>query len=101
MPSTTPFQKLTTHLDPDQIEEARQDAVRQQLEYTLGELRKVRHVTQAELARVLGMTQPSVSQIEQRDDVRLSTIKDYIEGLGGRLELVAVFGDKESFTLAC
>lgn len=50
-------------------------------------------MTQVELARHLGMAQPSLSATERRSDVQLSTLRDFIEGLGGRLEANAVFDD--------
>lgn len=74
-------------------EAARREALGEIVEHNLGELRKMRVVTQVELARRLGMTQPSLSGIERRSDVQLSTLRDYVEGLGGRLELTAVFDD--------
>jgi DNA-binding XRE family transcriptional regulator len=62
-------------------------------EHTLAELRRARNMTQASLANSLGMTQPGISRIEQQTDVYLSTLRSYIEALGGSLELTAVFSD--------
>ena len=59
----------------------------------LAELRKMRAVTQAELAHQLGVAQPSLSALERRGDVQLSTLRQYIEGLGGHLDVSAVFAD--------
>ena len=42
---------------------------------------------------VLGMTQANVSRIEREDNVRLGTLARYVEGLGGRLEIHAIFDD--------
>jgi DNA-binding XRE family transcriptional regulator len=61
--------------------------------YNLAELRKMRSVTQAELAHQLGVAQPSLSALEHRGDVQLSTLRQYIEGHGGHLEVSAVFDD--------
>ena len=58
---------------------------------TLGELRTSREVSQVELARRLGIAQPNVSRIERREDVYLSSLREYVEALGGRLEVAAVF----------
>lgn len=69
------------------------EALAEIIEYNLAELRKMRKVTQAELARVLGVSQPALSATEKREDVQLSTLRDYIEGLGGHLEVSAVFDD--------
>lgn len=61
--------------------------------HNLAELRKMRSVTQLELARHLGVAQPSLSGLEGRSDVQLSTLRDYIEALGGHLEVNAIFDD--------
>ncbi|MBM3678716.1 MAG: helix-turn-helix transcriptional regulator [Actinobacteria bacterium] len=58
----------------------------------LRRLREERGLTQAELARRLGITQPEVSRLEQRNDVRVSTATSYVRALGGELRLVADFG---------
>jgi DNA-binding transcriptional regulator YiaG len=61
----------------------------------LRRLREDRGITQSELARRLTMSQPEVSKLEHRDDVRLSTARAYVEALGARLRLVAGFPDGE------
>jgi DNA-binding XRE family transcriptional regulator len=60
----------------------------------LAEAREQRNVTQKDIAEVLGVTQANVSRIEREDDVYLSTLRKYVEALGGRLELTAIFPDK-------
>ena len=50
--------------------------------------------TQVELAEALEMTQGQVSETERREDHRLSTLGRYVEALGGRLEVIARFGDQ-------
>lgn len=62
-------------------------------EQTLAELRRARAFTQAQLARSLNVSQAQVSRIEHQSDLYLSTLESYIEAMGGRLELVATFGD--------
>ncbi len=59
----------------------------------LAELRARRRLTQLELAGRLGVRQPSVSRLEHRDNLYLSTLREYVEALGGRLEVAAVFDD--------
>ena len=61
----------------------------------LDELRKARRMTQVKLAEALGVNQGEVSKIEHRTDIYLSTLADYVEALGGRLEIRAVFPDRE------
>lgn len=60
----------------------------------LAQLRQSRHVTQVQLAETLGISQGNVSRLEARSDVYLSTLRSYVEALGGHLEIAAVFGDE-------
>jgi predicted XRE-type DNA-binding protein len=61
----------------------------------LDQLRKAQQMTQLRLAGVLGINQGEVSKIEHRSDLRVSTLADYVEAIGGRLEIRAVFKDRE------
>jgi len=61
----------------------------------LEEIRKARQMTQAKLADALGVNQGEVSKIEHRTDIYLSTLAGYVEALGGKLEIRAVFPDRE------
>jgi transcriptional regulator with XRE-family HTH domain len=67
---------------------ATEDAVR------LGQLREARRMTQAQVAQALSSSQPNVSKLERREDLYLSTLSEYVEALGGRLEIRAVFPDE-------
>ena len=64
-------------------------------EIRLYELRHAEAVSQAELAGRLEVTQGAVSKFEHADDVRVSTLRQYLEALGARLELMAVFDDED------
>lgn len=55
---------------------------------SLGELRRAAGKAQIDIASALNMKQPSVSKIEKQTDMYLSTLRSYIEAVGGRLELV-------------
>lgn len=70
--------------------------------YALQQLRETRSALQSELAERLQLSQSRVSRIESGDmeHLELSTIRAYIEGLGGRLHVTADFGDDEHLTLA-
>lgn len=59
----------------------------------LNELRQQRRQTQAGLAELLGSTQANISRIEHTDNLYLRTLSEYVAGLGGRLEINAVFDD--------
>ena len=77
--------------------EERRRALRDAL--ALAELRESRGKTQTELAQALDVSQPNVSQVEHKEDLYVSTLRDYVEALGGRLEIRAVFPD-ETVSLA-
>jgi len=61
----------------------------------LNELRKARLMTQARLAEILQVNQGAVSKIEKRSDMYLSTLRSYVEAMGGTLDIRAVFPDGE------
>ena len=65
--------------------------------YKLAEVRRRQRVTQQDLAHTLGISQSHVSQIERQsiDDTVLSTLAAYVEALGGRVRVVADFGDEQ------
>ena len=61
----------------------------------LAELRESRGMTQSAVASAMGLRQPTISELERRDDAYLSTLSNYVEALGGRLRLVAEFDDAD------
>lgn len=62
-------------------------------ELTRQQLRVALQRTQVEVAKALGINQDSVSRLEQGTDILLSTLRKYIEALGGHLSIVAEFPD--------
>jgi DNA-binding XRE family transcriptional regulator len=62
-------------------------------ELPLQELRQARQMSQEKLADILGGKQASVSKLEHRTDMYVSTLRSYIEAMGGELEIVARFPD--------
>jgi transcriptional regulator with XRE-family HTH domain len=60
---------------------------------SLQALRRARASTQVELAHRLNISQASVARLERRADVLLSTLREYVEALGGTLDLVVHFPD--------
>ncbi len=68
-------------------------------EMTMRELRKARKMTQAELAKTLGVNQEQVSRLERRSDLHLSTLRRSIEAMGGTLLLIAEFPGTGPVTL--
>ena len=68
-----------------------------QEEMTLQELRKARDRSQETTAKALGLKQATVSRLENRDDMLVSTLRQFVHALGGELEFYARFkerGDK-------
>jgi transcriptional regulator with XRE-family HTH domain len=63
-------------------------------ELSLQELRKAMRLTQVELADRLGVRQDTISRLEQRADMLLSTLQGYVEAIGGRLAIVAEFPNR-------
>jgi transcriptional regulator with XRE-family HTH domain len=69
-------------------------------EMTLRELRHARKLTQVKMAKTLGVTQDSVSRLEKRSDLLLSTLRKTVEAMGGSLSLVAEFPDRAPVVLS-
>ncbi|QAY95269.1 XRE family transcriptional regulator [Methylovirgula ligni] len=67
--------------------EARYQELKQEVE-GLRELRQIAGKAQLEIAEALNIKQPSVSKIEKQADMYLSTLRSYVEAVGGKLELV-------------
>lgn len=69
-------------------------------EMTLRELRHARKLTQVKMAKKLGATQDSVSRLEKRSDLLLSTLRKTVAAMGGTLSLVAEFPDRAPVVLS-
>lgn len=69
-------------------------------ELTLRELRRARKLTQVRMAKEMGISQDSVSRLEKRTDLLLSTLRKTVEAMGGQLRLVAEFPDRAPVVLA-
>src|ERR1700686_4455259 len=67
--------------------DARYREIKDEVE-SLREIRKVAGKAQAEIAATLRIKQPSVSKIEKQTDMYLSTLRSYVEAIGGELDLV-------------
>lgn len=66
---------------------------------TLKDLRQAVKQTQQELAETLGVGQDTISRIEKRSDMLLSTMRKYVEAMGGKLELVAHFPNRPAVVI--
>ena len=84
-------------IDEDSVAEHAARMVLEERAYLLKELRGLQRATQADLAARMGLTQPSISAVEagELEKSSLGTIKNYVEALGGTLEVHIRFEDKE------
>ncbi|MGC2416462.1 MAG: XRE family transcriptional regulator [Candidatus Acidiferrales bacterium] len=69
-------------------------------EMSLGDLRKARKLTQARVAKTLGITQDSVSRLEKRSDLLISTLRKTVKAMGGDVRIVAEFADRAPVILS-
>jgi len=69
-------------------------------EMSLRELRRAHKLTQERIAETLGIGQDQVSRLEQRSDLLISTLRSYVEAIGGRLTLVAEFPNHKPVVLS-
>jgi len=93
--ATTKWSEVRGRLVPADQEGAAADG-RRALRDALGlaRIRTERRVTQVELAGRLDRSQGNISELERRSDVYLSSLREYVEALGGELEINAVFDGK-------
>jgi transcriptional regulator with XRE-family HTH domain len=69
-------------------------------EMSLRDLRKARRLTQARVAKTLGITQDSVSRLEKRGDLLLSTLRKTVIAMGGDVRIIAEFPDRAPVVLS-
>ena len=69
-------------------------------EMNLREVRRLRKLTQTRLSKKLKIGQEGVSRIEKRSDLYISTLRSYVEGVGGKLKLVVELPDRAPVILA-
>ncbi len=69
-------------------------------ELTLHDLRHALALTQESIAETLGIGQDGVSRLEKRSDLLISTLRDYIGAMGGRLSLIAEFPNRAPVILS-
>jgi len=83
------YKKLRDRMSPEQKVRAEMQAKEMMAEMLLAEIRKSVSLTQEDLAKELGITQPSLSKLENQGDMQISTLRRLIEALGGELEIIA------------
>jgi predicted transcriptional regulator len=92
---TRKFRELLEAMPPDRRRRIEKRFRKSPAAMPLGQLRKAREMTQLQLAGIPGVNQGEISKIEHRSDTRVSTLAEYVEAMGGRLEIRAVFRDRE------
>lgn len=88
-----PFKELIDKMPPESQERVSHMVKGMLAEMPLNELRHARELSQKHLAGVLRVNQASVSKMERRTDMYVSTLRSFIEAMGGRLEITAQFPD--------
>lgn len=95
------YEQLLAELNPQRRK--RVEARAAQLiaeERSLRDLRQAQRLTQQHMAKRLGVRQHSISRMEQRSDMLLSTLRDYVGKMGGELVLTAHFPDRDPVRIA-
>jgi len=85
------WSELKARMSPESTARAAELTAKLMAEIPLEQLRAARQLTQTNLAQVLGVNQSAVSKLEKRTDMYLSTLRSYIQAMGGQLEIKAVF----------
>jgi len=87
------FKELQAKMSPERQARNRAAAERMLAELPRARLRAARELTQEQLAEVFGVKQAYISKLERRADMYVTTLAKFIEAMGGRLEMRAVFAD--------
>ena len=95
-----PYQEVLAQESKEMQLRVRQRAAEIREEIDLRELRRLRKLTQARLSRKLKIGQEGVSRIEKRTDLYISTLRSYVEGVGGKLSLVVELPDRPPVILS-
>jgi transcriptional regulator with XRE-family HTH domain len=87
----TKFREVRGRMSPERQERIRKRTQELLTELPLQELRQARALSQEELADVLGLNQATISKLERRTDMYLSSLRRFVEAMGGELEIIASF----------
>jgi transcriptional regulator with XRE-family HTH domain len=91
----TKWRDIRKTLSPEAEERIRQSIAEAPGIMTLYQLREARNLTQVSLAKVLQVNQGAVSRMEKRTDMYVSTLRNFIQAMGGQLQVKAVFPEGE------
>ncbi len=87
------FNNLRKKMSDDAQKKATDRAQTLMAEMPLNELRAAKQLSQETIAKILNKKQANISRLEKNTDMYISTIKHYIEAMGGTLEINAIFPD--------
>lgn len=90
---TKKFRDLRNKMSPDAQARAHEKTLALLAELPLAELRRARQLSQEQLATELNVQQPAVAKIEKKTDMYISTLRRFINAMGGELEIRAHFPD--------
>lgn len=90
-----PFRDLRLKLSPKAQKQAEKKTAQMLQAMPLQELRLLRQISQEHLAELLEVKQANISRLEKRTDMYVSTLRNYIEAIGGKLDIVARFPEGE------
>lgn len=91
----TPWKEIKHKFSPEVHARIKREALAELDRIGFNKLRQARRQTQVALAERLDIPQNAVSRMERRTDLLLSTMRGYVEALGGKLELRVIFPDGE------
>ncbi len=90
---TKNFKTLVDKMSPESQKKVAEKARTMMDEMPLAELRQARKFSQVQIAELLEIQQPAVAKMEQRTDMYISSMRRFIEAMGGQLEIRAHFAD--------
>lgn len=90
---TRTLANVRKHINPKVLAAAEKKAQNILSSMPLQELRQARKLSQEQLASTLHVKQASISKLERRTDMYISTLRNFIQAMGGELEIKAVFPD--------
>lgn len=93
------FDRLRAALSPEAMKRASMLTDSMEQDLSLAELRRARAMTQEQLAEDLHIGQASVAKLERRTDMYLSTLRRFVEAMGGELDIVVRFPDQPQVRL--
>lgn len=87
------FKNLRDKMSPESKNLSAEISQKLSEEIRLTELRNALGINQEELGELLDKKQAAISRLERRSDMHISTLREFIKALGGKLEIIATFPD--------